>query len=89
MTEYLDFGAGPISTKAELFLLKQRRQSFIDTEGGPLFLGIPDRWLDNVTFRCIHGHVSKCILKSEEQGDLCLACYGPVLITFPEDEEQI
>jgi hypothetical protein len=52
-----------------------------------LFLGIPDRWYDGNRWRCAKGHISRFILKSEVKGALCLECYEPVLLTFPEDEE--
>ncbi len=52
-----------------------------------LFLGIPDRWCERSKWRCSNGHISNIILKSDAKGDLCLACYEPVLLTFPEDEE--
>lgn len=55
------------------------------TEPGPRFLGYPDRWLADPHYRCGYGHVSRMILKSEERGDLCLACQDNVRLTFPED----
>lgn len=67
-------------------LLEWRRARAVE-EGGRLFLGIPDRWLDDPTFRCVNGHVSKRILKSEVKGDLCLECGGAVVATFPEDSD--
>jgi hypothetical protein len=54
--------------------------------GEPMFMGVPDRWFDDLTFRCTTGHVSKTILKTD-RGDECLACRAPVRITFPEDAE--
>lgn len=54
-------------------------------EGGPMWFGKPDRWYDSLTWRCENNHVSKVFLKSAERGDLCLACYKPVYLTFPED----
>jgi hypothetical protein len=53
----------------------------------PTFLGIPERWYDDLTFRCVNGHVSCRYLKSELHGDLCLACGEYVMMTFPEDVE--
>ncbi len=67
--------------------LRQRRAAAMATETGPFFMGLPDRWFDDVTWRCTNGHISKCFLKSEVKGDLCLACGAAVLITFPEDVE--
>jgi hypothetical protein len=54
------------------------------------FLGIPDRWFEGQPlFRCENGHVSKGVLKTETQGDRCLACQGRCRMTFPEDNENI
>lgn len=58
-------------------------------ESGPLFQGLPVRWLENATWRCAKGHVSKRYLKSEVLGmGVCLACLGQLWLTFPEDVEQ-
>lgn len=54
-------------------------------EGGPTFMGIPDRWFDDAHWRCVNDHVSVRFLKSTELGDLCLACQEAVKLTFPED----
>ena len=36
----------------------------------------------------MNDHVSKTILKSEGLGrDACLACMGPLVMTFPEDKD--
>lgn len=53
--------------------------------GSPFFLGIPDRWFEDPHWRCLNGHVSRRYLKTEEYGDLCLACQKPVRLSFPED----
>ncbi len=54
-----------------------------------MFLAIPDYWYDKPgpKYRCVNGHVSTCILKSESKGDLCLECYGPLMMTFPNDKD--
>jgi hypothetical protein len=72
---------------SDIDALRVWRATVIEREGGPLFMGIPDRWYDapGPRLRCTQGHVSRCVLKSEERGDLCLACQEPVLMTFPED----
>lgn len=70
--------------------LKAWRQERIDEEDGLLFLGLPDRWFEapGPKFRCVNGHVSSSVLKSEGLGrDACLACCGVVALTFPEDSE--
>lgn len=64
------------------------REEALAREEGPFFMGVPERWLDDPTWRCASGHVSKRYLKSEATGrDLCLACRAPVRLTFPEDRE--
>lgn len=57
--------------------------------GEPFWFGLPDAWINPTKFRCSNGHVSARTLKSEERGDLCLACMCPVRITFPEDVEDL
>lgn len=49
--------------------------------------GRPTRWWDaKGHYRCPNEHVSTMLLKSELLGmDVCLACYEPVVLTFPED----
>lgn len=60
----------------------------IAKETGPLFQGLPERWLDDPTWRCENGHVSKRFLKSDGLGrDACLECHGKVWLTFPGDGE--
>jgi hypothetical protein len=51
------------------------------------FLGIPERWLDDPTWKCSNGHISKIFLKSELCGDLCLACFQPVRLCDPNEKE--
>jgi hypothetical protein len=63
-------------------------RAIADAEGGPMFMGWPDRWWDAHTWRCDNGHVSTRVLRSEALGrDACLAgqCRAPVHLTFPED----
>jgi hypothetical protein len=61
-----------------------------EKETGPRFMGLPDRWYDNPTWRCENGHVSKRYLKSEKyNGNVCLACFSSVWLTFPEDKENV
>jgi len=57
-----------------------------EAEGVPLFMGRPDRWWDRFTVRCPNDHVSTSVLKTD-RGDACLACFGPVTLTFPEDKD--
>lgn len=58
-----------------------------NAEPGERFKGLPERWLDNPTWRCLNGHVSKRVLKTEAHGDLCLACRERLVFTFPEDKD--
>lgn len=53
------------------------------------FLGIPERWLDDPTWKCPNGHISKIFLKSESRGDLCLACFQPVHLCDPNEKEEM
>lgn len=56
--------------------------------GAEMFLGTPDRWFEPARWRCCNNHVSTAYLKSEAAGaDLCLECYAPVYMTFPEDRD--
>jgi hypothetical protein len=55
--------------------------------GTLMFLGRPDRWSAEPHWRCPNDHVSTTFLKSEERGDLCLACGANVRLTFPEDRD--
>lgn len=74
--------------------LKAWRQSYIDKEkeaGAPMFLGFPDRWYEEGPYwRCPNNHISRTLLKSEGLGyDACLKCYEFVVLTFPEDTEDV
>ncbi len=62
-------------------------QKELDSRGGSLFLGFPDRWFDNFTVRCVNGHVSHHVVKSVLAGDMCTECTGPCVLTFPEDAD--
>ena len=70
--------------------LRARLQALKDAEqaaGHQMFLGAPDRWYESPRWRCSNDHVSAMYLKAEEKGDLCLECYEPVNLTFPEDKD--
>lgn len=57
-------------------------------ETGAKFMGFPERWFDDLTWRCENGHVSKVYLKSEGLGRAaCLECSAPIWMTYPEDTE--
>ncbi len=80
--------------KEKLALLRVWQEEKIKLEldaGGEEFMGLPDRWYEpRPTYRCSTGHISRTYLKSEELGyNACLACYEPLVMTFPEDNEDI
>lgn len=57
-------------------------------EAGERFMGMPERWYDDPHWRCENGHVSTRYLKSSALGrDACLACFGWLFLTFPEDTD--
>jgi hypothetical protein len=64
--------------------LGARLDTIAAREEGPKFFGRPDRWYETPHWRCVNNHVSRRYLISE-LGDFCLACMGPVRLTFPED----
>jgi hypothetical protein len=54
-------------------------------DGGDIFMGIPDRWYDKLTFVCQNGHISSMCLKSEALGDdVCMSCHEHIFICPPE-----
>ena len=79
--------------------LVQLQSVLISFEAGPRFMGIPERWYADgpdkpyghpdrgPKFRCVNGHVSTRVLKTEARGDRCLACDGNLVMTFPEDKD--
>lgn len=48
----------------------------------PMFMSIPEEWLDAGKWCCQNGHVNGMYLKSEMQGSVCLCCGSPVRL-FP------
>lgn len=70
-----------------LYEALQARRRAEEAAGQKMFLGIPDRWYDDPHWRCSNHHVSTMYLKSEVSGDLCLKCFQPVYMTFPEDRD--
>lgn len=77
---------------SEKFLKLQEQMLMLRKEcsdrGEKMFMGIPERWYDKPgpLYRCENEHISRMLLKSEAKGmTVCLDCYGPVLMTFPED----
>lgn len=71
----------------DIFAVVKRLEAIAAAEGGPMFMGWPDRWWEDHAWRCTNDHVSTRILSSEMKGDLCLACREPVTLTFPEDRD--
>lgn len=75
-------------THVDLMRTIHRIRKWEEAHGEPAFMGIPDRWYAPGQFRCINGHVSTTILRSEGlHRDACLACFEPVMMTFPEDKD--
>lgn len=72
----------------ELKALQRARADHEASLGQPMFMGLPERWFERPRWRCTAGHVSAFYIKSEEQGDLCPACRGRVVLTWPEDHEE-
>lgn len=69
---------------AKLLVLKEAERN----AGAEMFLDIPDRWYEVPHWRCPNDHVSTAYLKSDaKRADLCLKCYEPVRLTFPEDRD--
>ena len=57
-----------------------------EARGEKMFLGKPVAWFEDLRWFCPNGHVSANFLKSEERGDLCLACRQPVIMGPPIGE---
>ncbi len=66
--------------------IKHRREDE-ETAGSPMFLGTPDRWYEKPgpVFVCEDGHLADWVIKSEVNGDRCMTCRNPVLMTDPAD----
>jgi hypothetical protein len=70
--------------RAKIIALRKAEEA----AGAKMFLGIPDRWYEDLHFRCRNDHVSTMYLKCEAKGyDACFACGEPVSMTFPEDKD--
>lgn len=75
-------------TQAELHAKMSELRKAEERAGRKMFMGIPDYWYEDLHFRCRNDHVSTRYLKSEAVGaSLCLACFEPVMMTFPEDKD--
>jgi len=78
----LDMGHEPTAVRLRHIAVEEARA------GAAMFMGKPDRWYEDPHWRCENGHVSTMYLKSEAIGcAVCLACFKPVWLTFPEDIE--
>lgn len=75
----------------EIQPLIDQLKAFMEVErelGEPFFMEKPDRWYEHFTVRCANNHTSTSTLRcSVGPRDRCLACYGLVTLTFPEDDE--
>lgn len=74
-------------TLEALQVMLQRYAALEASHGVRMFMGRPDRWFEEPRWRCVNDHVSTMYLKSEETGALCLECYEPLVLTFPEDQD--
>ncbi|GAQ23948.1 cobalamin synthesis protein P47K [Deinococcus grandis] len=78
--------AEAMSRIAELNAYLDPHKAAAAERGESTWMGIPDRWYDALRWRCVSGHVTRGIIKSEERGgDVCPACGLPARLTFPED----
>lgn len=78
----------PETTWERVRSLDERLRAIGRHEGGAMWMGKPDRWWADPHWRCTGDHVSDFILKSEAmRASVCLGCYEPVVITFPEDRD--
>lgn len=75
----------------EIKPLEETLATFMEHEreiGEPFFMKAPDRWYEPRTVRCANNHVSTSVLRcSVGPQSRCLACYGLVALTFPEDDD--
>jgi hypothetical protein len=77
-----------IDTPSPDAVLRERLMKIASLEGGAMWFGWPERWWDDLHWRCRNDHVSRRYLKSEGLGYCaCLKCYEPVHLTYPEDED--
>lgn len=67
-----------------LYVWRNEAAKAEEATGEKMFLGKPERWFEDVSWGCTTGHVSRTILKCEEDGDRCLECNAPVLMIPPE-----
>lgn len=64
--------SNPLPIKA----LQDREIAAAAKAGEEFFMDLPDAWYEpRPTYGCNNGHVSRCYLKSEEHGPLCLECH--------------
>jgi len=75
----------------EFTAFMRKRYKEAKEAGERMFFGVPDNWYEppGPKWRCKNGHISRRYLKSEQyKGDVCLACFSPVMLTDPKDEEK-
>ncbi len=68
---------------AAIAKLREEQAALIARETGSLFMGLPDRWIDDPHYICPAGHVRTGVIKSGRLGDMC-GCGGPMVMTAPE-----
>jgi len=82
------------SPKNSYFNRTKRLNEYLDIKieeykesGQEMFMGLPDMWYEPFTICCPNGHVSHRYLKSEEKGNVCLACHEPTYLCPPDTKE--
>lgn len=78
---------GVVNKEQQLILENwfKERIDLAKTKGEKIFLGVPEKWFENMWHCCNNGHVNDSYLKSELFGGaVCFDCYQPSHI-FPND----
>ena len=67
--------------------LQRRLAAIAAAEDGPTRGGIPERWLQDPTWRCVNSHVAKQCNRGRLGRRECVFrfCTSVVRLTFPED----
>jgi hypothetical protein len=70
--------------------LRARLATLAADEGGPLTDGIPARWLQDPTWRCVNQHVTTRFAQGRRGCRVCVFKHvdQPVAATFPEDRSE-
>ena len=67
--------------------MRQQLEAISAAEGGSSREGLPERWLQNPTWRCVNAHVAKRCNQGRRGRRECVYnhCSSTVQLTFPED----